>query len=146
MARAVEGGVRVNPWRCYDPYFSGAIARTGRKNIIMGGVTTDIGLVFPSISAVQEGYNVLAVMNAGGSSYNIQEGMAQRRMIHGGVVLTTTNTMVAQLVQNRATPPGMQLDSITAWFGADDAAGQLDLFWRFHERRFKRARDCKFPE
>jgi nicotinamidase-related amidase len=32
----------------------------------MGGVTTDICLVFPSISAVQEGYNVLAVMDAGG--------------------------------------------------------------------------------
>jgi hypothetical protein len=30
-------------------------------------------------------------------------------MMHGGVVLTTTNTMVAELVQNWATPAGMQL-------------------------------------
>jgi nicotinamidase-related amidase len=97
----------VNAWG--DSNFSGAIAATGRKNIIMGGVTTDICLVFPSISAVQEGYNVLAVMDAGGSSYEIQEEMAQRRMVHGGVVLTTTNTMVAELVQNWATPAGMQL-------------------------------------
>jgi hypothetical protein len=58
---------------------------------------------------VQEGYNVLAVMDAGGSSYEIQEEMARRRMVHGGVVLTTTNTMVAELVQNWATPAGMQL-------------------------------------
>jgi hypothetical protein len=35
--------------------------------------------------------------------------MAQRRMMHGGVVLTTTNTMVAELVQNWATPAGMEL-------------------------------------
>jgi hypothetical protein len=35
--------------------------------------------------------------------------MAQRRMIHGGVMLTTTNTIVAELVQNWATPAGMQL-------------------------------------
>jgi nicotinamidase-related amidase len=97
----------VNAWG--DPNFSAAIAATGRKNIIMGGVTTDICLVFPSISAVQEGYNVLAVMDAGGSSYEIQEDMAQRRMMHGGVVLTTTNTMVAELVQNWATPAGMEL-------------------------------------
>jgi nicotinamidase-related amidase len=97
----------VNAWG--DPNFSAAIAATGRKNIIMGGVTTDICLVFPSISAVQEGYDVLAVMDAGGSSYEIQEEMAQRRMMHAGVVLTTTNTMLAELVQNWATPAGMEL-------------------------------------
>jgi nicotinamidase-related amidase len=97
----------VNAWG--DPNFTAAIAATGRKNIIMGGVTTDICLVFPSISAVQEGYNVLAVMDAGGSSYEIQEEMAQGRMMHAGVVLTTTNTIVAELVQNWATPAGMEL-------------------------------------
>ena len=105
-ARVKRQGI-VNAWG--DPNFRGAIAKTGRKNIIMGGVTTDICLVFPSISAVQEGYKVLAVMDAGGSSYEVQEEMAQRRMMHGGVVLTTTNTMVAELVQNWATPAGMQL-------------------------------------
>jgi nicotinamidase-related amidase len=41
----------VKAWA--DPNFSGAIEATGRKNLIMGGVTTDICLVFPSISAVQ---------------------------------------------------------------------------------------------
>ena len=97
----------VNAWA--DPNFTSATAATGRKNIIMGGVTTDICLVFPSISAVQEGYDVLAVMDAGGSSYEIQEEMAQRRMMHAGVVLATTNTVVAELVQNWATPAGMEL-------------------------------------
>ena len=105
-ARVKRQGI-VNAWG--DPNFTAAIEATGRKNIIMGGVTTDICLVFPSISAVQEGYNVLAVMDAGGSSYEIQEEKAQRRMMHAGVVLTTTNTMVAELVQNWATPAGMEL-------------------------------------
>ena len=105
-ARVKREGI-VNAWA--DPNFSGAIAKTGRKNIIMGGVTTDICLVFPSISAVQEGYKVLAVMDAGGSAYEVQEEMSQRRMMHGGVVLTTTNTVVAELVQNWATPAGTKL-------------------------------------
>jgi hypothetical protein len=30
-------------------------------------------------------------------------------MMHAGVVLTTTNTMLAELVQNWATPAGMEL-------------------------------------
>ena len=60
----------VNAWA--DPNFSGAVRATGRTNIIMGGVTTDICLIFPSISAVQEGLNVLAVLDASGSSYEVQ--------------------------------------------------------------------------
>ena len=60
----------VNAWA--DPNFSGAVAATGRKNLIMGGVTTDICLIFPSISAVQLGYTVQAVIDASGSSYEIQ--------------------------------------------------------------------------
>jgi hypothetical protein len=47
----------------------------------------------------REEYNILSVMVAGGSSYEIQEEMAQRRMMHGGVVLATTNTVVADSVE-----------------------------------------------
>ena len=97
----------VNAWA--DPNFSGAVRATGRTNIIMGGVTTDICLIFPSISAVQEGLNVLAVLDASGSSYEVQENMARSRMERAGVVLTTTNTAIAELVQDWSTPQGSEL-------------------------------------
>ena len=51
-ARVKRVGI-VNAWA--DPKFSGAIEATGRKNLIMGGVTTDICLIFPSISACNLG-------------------------------------------------------------------------------------------
>ena len=97
----------VNAWA--DPKFSGAVEATGRKNLVMGGVTTDICLIFPSISAVQLGYSVQAVIDASGSSYEIQEEMSRRRMEQAGVVLTTTNTAIAELVQDWSTPAGMEL-------------------------------------
>jgi nicotinamidase-related amidase len=97
----------VNAWA--DTNFSAAVKATGRKQLIMAGVTTDICLVFPSMSAVQEGYEVQAVMDASGSTYEIQEEMARRRMERAGVVLTTTNTIVAELVQDWASPQGSQL-------------------------------------
>ena len=75
----------------------------------MGGVTTDICLVFPSMSAVEAGFEVQAVMDASGSSYEIQEDMSRRRMERAGVVLTTTNTIIAELVQDWSTPEGMEL-------------------------------------
>jgi nicotinamidase-related amidase len=97
----------VNAWA--DPNFSRAVRATGRKKIIMAAVTTDICLIFPSISAVQEGFDVLAVLDASGSSYEVQENLARRRMEHAGVVLTTTNTAIAELVQDWSTPQGSVL-------------------------------------
>jgi len=48
-------------------------------------------------------------MDASGSSYAIQEEMARRRMENASVVLTTTNTMVAELVQDWSSPQGSEL-------------------------------------
>jgi len=97
----------VNAWA--DTNFSAAVRATGRKKLIMAAVTTDICLIFPSISAVQEGFDVLAVLDASGSSYEVQENLARERMEHEGVVLTTTNTVVAELVQDWSTPQGSEL-------------------------------------
>jgi nicotinamidase-related amidase len=97
----------VNAWA--DPNFSGAVEATGRKNLIMGGVTTDICLVFPSISAIQLGYSVQAILDASGSSWAVQEEVTRLRMQQAGVVLTTTNTAIAELVQDWASPAGSEL-------------------------------------
>ncbi|PZM13951.1 isochorismatase family protein [Rhizobium tubonense] len=97
----------VNAWT--DVNFKAAVEATGRKNLIMTGVTTDVCLVFPAIDAVAEGYNVQAVMDASGSPYELSEDMSRRRMQDAGVVLTATNTMIAELAQNWGTPDGQKL-------------------------------------
>jgi hypothetical protein len=68
------------------------------SQLIMAAVTTDICLVFPAISAVEAGFEVQAVLDASGSSFEIGEEMSRRRMERAGVWLTSTNTMVAELV------------------------------------------------
>jgi nicotinamidase-related amidase len=97
----------VNAWA--DPNFSAAVRATGRKKLIMAAVTTDICLIFPAISAVQEGFDVLAVLDASGSAFDVQEEIARRRMATAGVVLTTTNTAIAELVQDWSTHQGSEL-------------------------------------
>lgn len=104
--RVKRAGI-VNAWA--DPNFSAAVRATGRKKLIMAAVTTDICLIFPAISAVQEGLDVLAVLDASGSSYEVQEALARQRMESAGVVLTTTNTVIAELVQDWSTPQGSEL-------------------------------------
>jgi nicotinamidase-related amidase len=104
--RVKRAGI-VNAWT--DSNFKDAVAATGRKNLIMAGVTTSVCLVFPAINAVQAGYNVQAVMDASGSPSDLAEEMSRRRMEKAGVVLTATDTVMAELAQDWSTPTGQQI-------------------------------------
>jgi nicotinamidase-related amidase len=105
-ARVRRQGV-VNAWD--DPAFKEAVEKQGRRNLIMAGVTTDVCLVYPAITAMQMGYRVQAVMDASGSPFELSEAMAQQRMRDAGVVLTATNTLIAELAQDWSRPGGMEL-------------------------------------
>ena len=110
-AKAYQARVRrvgiVNCWD--DPAFKKAVVETGRRQLVMAGITTDICLVFPAISAALEGFEVQAVIDASGSPFETSEDMARRRMERAGVVLTATNTIVAELVRDWATKAGGKL-------------------------------------
>lgn len=102
-ARIRRAGV-VNAWE--DENFANACRSTGRRNLVMAGVTTDVCMVSPAISALEEGFNVKVVCDACGSPNQIAEEMSWRRMEGAGVHLTTTNAMVAELVRNWTSPAG----------------------------------------
>jgi nicotinamidase-related amidase len=97
----------VNCWEHTD--FRAAVLATGKKNLIMAGVTTDVCLVYPAISAVEEGFNVQAVMDASGSPFDLSENLSQQRMAKAGVVLTATNTLMAEIAEDWARPEGGEL-------------------------------------
>jgi nicotinamidase-related amidase len=102
-ARIKRQGV-VNAWD--DPAFAEACRNTRRKNFVMAGVTTDVCMVAPAISAVEEGFIAKVVCDACGSTNQIAEEMSWRRMEKAGVGLTSTNAIVAELVKNWASPAG----------------------------------------
>ncbi|MCA1326382.1 isochorismatase family protein [Herbaspirillum sp. alder98] len=108
-ARIKRPGV-VNAWAYAD--FRDAVIATGRKNLIMAGVTTDVCLIFPAIDAALEGFNVQAVMDASGSPSGLSEELSRQRMHDAGVVLTATNTLMAEIAQDWSTPNGQQLISL----------------------------------
>ena len=105
-ARVKRAGV-VNAWS--DPAFRNAVLATGRRNLVMAGVTTDVCLIFPAMDAAREGFNVQAVMDASGSPFELSEEMSRQRMRAAGVVLTATSTLIAELAQDWSTPEGQQL-------------------------------------
>ena len=105
-ARVKRAGI-VNAWN--DPNFKGAIEKTGRKQLIMGGVTTDVCLIYPTISAVEDGYEVQAVLDISGSPFALSEETARKRMELAGVQFTATNTIIAELAQDWSSPHGSAL-------------------------------------
>ena len=105
-ARIKRPGVG-NAWAYPD--FHKAVLATGRRQLIMAGVTTDVCLIFPAIDAAREGFAVQALMDASGSPSDLSEEFSRQRMHDAGVVLTATNTLMAELAQDWSTLTGQQL-------------------------------------
>jgi nicotinamidase-related amidase len=105
-ARIQRAGI-VNAWN--DPNFSAAVAATGKKNLIMAGVTTSVCVVYPALSAIAAGYTVQAVVDACGSPSELAEEVSRRRMENAGTILTATDSIIAELAQDWSTSSGSQL-------------------------------------
>ena len=92
-----------------DEHFAAAVKATGRKKLIIAGVTNDVCTVYPALSLVREGLEVQVVADAGGSPSKMADDIALRRMEGAGVTLTTTNQLIVELAGNWTTPQGGQL-------------------------------------
>jgi len=92
-----------------DKNFAAAVKATGRKKLIIGGVTNDVCTVYPALSLVREGFEVQVVADAGGSPTKMSDDISLRRMERGEVTLTTTNQLIAELAGSWTTPEGGQL-------------------------------------
>lgn len=92
-----------------DENFAAAVRATGRKKLIVAGVTNDVCTVYPALHLVRGGYEVQVVADAGGSPTKMSDDIALRRMERGGVTLTSTNQVIAELAGNWSTPEGGQL-------------------------------------
>ncbi|MBL8420831.1 MAG: isochorismatase family protein [Dechloromonas sp.] len=92
-----------------DENFAAAVKATGRKKLIIAGVTNDVCTVYPALSLVRDGFEVQVVADAGGSPTQRADDIALRRMERGGVTLTSTNQLIAELAGSWATPEGNEL-------------------------------------
>ncbi len=102
----------TNAWD--DPNYKKAVqkAADGRKNVIMAGLINDVCIVYPSISMVEEGYDVEVVIDAGGSPTQIADDIAQRTWEKAGVRTTAINQLVAELTASWGTEDGLKLAKI----------------------------------
>ncbi len=94
------------------PDFKAAVKATGKKKIIMAGLTNDVCIVFPSISMVEDGYEVQVVVDGGGSPTQVADETSIQRMKDHGVTITSTNQIMAELASDWADETGAKIQGI----------------------------------
>jgi len=78
----------MNSWD--DAGFRKAIEATGRKNIILTGLWTEVCVTWPAIQMAAEGYNVYVVEDCCGATSTAAQDAALSRMVQAGVSRLTT--------------------------------------------------------
>lgn len=91
---------QINAWDNED--FVNAVKATGKKQLIIAGVVTEVCVAFPTLSALAEDFDVFVVTDASGTFNELTRNAAWDRMSKAGAQLMT-------------------------WFGV---AGELHRDWR----------------
>lgn len=78
---------QINAWD--NEEFLAAVKATGKKQLIIAGVVTEVCVAFPALSALEEGYEVFVVTDASGTFNELTRDSAWERMTAAGAQLMT---------------------------------------------------------
>lgn len=92
----------VNAWD--EPRVVAAVEATGRKKLIVTGISTDVCLAFPAMSALDAGYDSFAVIDASGGFSKTQVQMGVARMQQAGVVPVCYSNVAVEILADNAAP------------------------------------------
>ncbi|MCU0706977.1 MAG: hydrolase [Pirellula sp.] len=90
----------MNSWD--TPAFREAIKATGKKNIIMSGLWTEVCIAWPTLNMIAEGYNIFVVEDACGGTSAAAHDAALSRMVQAGAVRMTTIATVLEFQRDWA--------------------------------------------
>ncbi len=86
---------QINAWDNED--FVKAVKATGRKQLIIAGVVTEVCVAFPALSAIEAGYEVFVITDASGTFNKTTRDAAWMRMQAAGVQLMNWFAMAGEL-------------------------------------------------
>lgn len=104
----------VNAWE--DEEFRKAVEATGRKNIVMAGLWTEVCLTFPTLDMQAEGYNTYPVADAVGGISPVAHNRAMERMQAAGATPITVIQFGSELMRNWARPSSSKFREVLQWY------------------------------
>ncbi|KAM3426038.1 hypothetical protein NHJ13734_009706 [Beauveria thailandica] len=103
---------QIDAWD--NPDFQAAIRGTGRKQIVLAGVTTDVCTTFLALSLRAAGYSVWANVEASGTTSTLLRDVSNSRMQAAGVQLVGVFSIIGDLFRDwRNTSPNAT--ELAAW-------------------------------
>lgn len=78
---------QINAWD--NEHFVAAVKATGKKQLIIAGVVTEVCVAFPALSALAEGFDVFVITDASGTFNELTRHSAWSRMTAAGAQLMT---------------------------------------------------------
>lgn len=97
---------QVDAWE-HEPFVR-AIRDTGRTQLIVAGITTDVSVALATLSALRAGYQVFVVTDASGSLNKEAHAAALLRVSVAGAHLASWFSIVGELMQDwRRDPEGL---------------------------------------
>lgn len=104
----------VNSWE--DADFRAAVEATGRKNIVMAGLWTEVCLTFPTLDMQAEGYHVYPVADAVGGISPVAHEQALERMRAAGATPITAIQFGSELMRNWARESSQKFREVLKWY------------------------------
>jgi len=86
---------QINAWD--NPDFVAAVKATGKKQLIIAGVVTEVCVAFPALSALAEDFEVFVITDASGTFNALTRDAAWDRMSNAGAQLMTWFGMACEL-------------------------------------------------
>lgn len=103
-APLVKRNGEVNAWD--NEEFRAAVKATGKKQIIVAGITTDVCTTFLALALRAEGYSVFANIEASGTTTPLIRDVSNDRMARAGVQLVSLFSIVCDLMRDWRSTPG----------------------------------------
>ena len=95
----------INAWD--NPYFVRAVEATGKKQLILAGIVTEVCVAFPALSALDQGYEVFVVTDASGTFNEATRQAAWLRVSQAGAQLLDWFAVASELQRDwRRDPDG----------------------------------------
>ncbi|MGH6893072.1 MAG: isochorismate family cysteine hydrolase YcaC [Dongiaceae bacterium] len=86
---------QINAWD--NAEFVKAVKDTGKKQLIIAGVVTEVCVAFPALSAIAEGFEVFVVTDASGTFNEVTRDAAWNRMAQAGAQLMSWFGLACEL-------------------------------------------------
>lgn len=92
----------VDAWK--DPQVRKAIEATGRKQILIAGISLEVCAALPALSAKEDGYDPRVVLDASGTFNDAKRQSGIQRLTVAGIPLTDYATASVELLGDNADP------------------------------------------